>query len=109
MVERKRPSTRARGYGGDWAKLRASWQRRIDAGELIRCRRGVMCKLAEEVDGRLVGGIIGPATDWDLGHDDHDRTLPPAPEHRGPCNRATRGRGGSRKRPQEPHPGDINE
>lgn len=102
----RRPTTAKRGYGGGWVKLRASWQRRIDAGELVRCRRGVNCKLAEEVDGRLVGGVIGPETEWDLGHDDHDRSLPPHPEHL-ICNRATRGRGGPRKRPQEPHPGMI--
>lgn len=100
-----RPSTTQRGYGGGWAKLRAKWQRRIDAGELVRCRRGRLCKRAVTLSGGLtVGGPIGPADVWDLGHDDRDRSLPPHPEHSG-CNRATTGRGGSRKRPQEPHPG----
>ena len=101
----QRPGTSARGYGGRWAKLRASWQRRINAGEVIRCRRGPHCTHAEMLgDCAIVGGRILPGMDWDLGHDDRDRSLPPHPEHRS-CNRATTGRGGSRKRPQEPHPG----
>lgn len=101
-----RPSTKQRGYGGRWVKLRASWQRRIDSGELVRCRRGPSCTFAEMLDdGAIVGGVVS-GREWDLGHDDRDRNLPPHPEHRS-CNRATRGRGGSRKRPDEPHPGMI--
>jgi hypothetical protein len=88
-------------------RRRAHFQRRINSGELIRCRRGPKCAHAELVDGEMVGGVIGPDTPWDLGHDDRDRSLPSWPEHRHPCNRATQGRGGSRKRPQEPHPGTI--
>ena len=99
--------TKQRGYGGRWKGLRESWQRRIDAGELVRCRRGSACKFAEMLDdGSIVGGRVLPGMEWDLGHDDRDRSLPPHPEHRS-CNRATQGRGGSRKRPQEPHPGMI--
>lgn len=103
----ERGTTKQRGYGGRWAGLRRSWQRRIDSGELVRCRRGPACKHAEMLDDcSIVGGVISPGMEWDLGHDDRDRSLPPAPEHPS-CNRATTGRGGSRKRPQEPHPGLI--
>ena len=102
-----RPGTVQRGYGGRWQGLRRSWQRRIDSGEIVRCRRGHACTHAEMLDDTsIVGGMILPGMDWDLGHDDRDRSLPPHPEHRS-CNRATNGRGGSRKRPQEPHPGLI--
>ena len=83
------------------------FQRRIDRGEIVRCRRGHSCKHAEMLDDTsIVGGRILPGMEWDLGHDEHDRSLPSFPEHLD-CNRATTGRGGSRKRPQEPHPGMI--
>jgi hypothetical protein len=29
---------------------------------------------------------------WDLGHDDHDRSITRGPEHRDRCNRAAAGR-----------------
>ena len=99
--------TKQRGYGGRWKPLRDSWDRRIRSGEPVRCRRGAACKFAEMLpDGSIGGGLIVAGDEWDLGHDDRDRSLPPHPEHRA-CNRATTGRGGSRKRPQEPHPGMI--
>lgn len=101
-----RPSTSQRGYDAKHFRDRARWQRRIDAGEVVRCRRGPSCQFAEMLDDvAIVGGRI-TGTEWDLGHDDRDRSLPTHPEHRA-CNRATTGRGGSRKRPQEPHPGLI--
>jgi len=102
-----RGTTKQRGYDGAHDRRRRHFQRRIDAGEVIRCRRGPACLQAEMLDDlSIVGGRILPGMEWDLGHDERDRSKPSFPEHRG-CNRATMGKGGSRKRPQEPHPGLI--
>lgn len=64
------------GYGAEHQRLRAAWQKRIDDGEDVRCWRN--------------GEPILPGMDWDLGHDDNDRT-----KYNGPecvkCNRATKG------------------
>jgi hypothetical protein len=49
----------------------------------VRCARGASCKLAELVDGVLVGGFI--RGEWDLGHPDGESAG--GPEHRA-CNRA---------------------
>ena len=37
------------------------------------------------------GDLIIPGTPWDVGHDDHDRTITRGPEH-AQCNRAAGGR-----------------
>jgi hypothetical protein len=61
-----------RGYGADHKKLRAKIQAAMDAGTVFQCWR---C-------GKVISG------DFDLGHDDDDRTKYMGPEHRA-CNRAT--------------------
>lgn len=73
-----RRTTTQRGYGHRHQQLRAGWQRRIDAGEIITCWRPAC-------DNRITG------TDWDLGHDDDDRTKYHGPEciH---CNRSAAGK-----------------
>ena len=75
--EQARGSRQQRGYGRAHELLRADWQRRIDAGEIVYCWR---CKTTR---------ITGRA--WHLGHDDHDRTRYRGPECV-PCNTATAGR-----------------
>lgn len=100
-----RPSASQRGYGAAHDARRRADARRVATGT-ARCARGAACKFAEEVDGVLVGGLIHPAAMWDLGHDDRDRTRYIGPEHSA-CNRGTHGRGGSRRRPAESHPGLI--
>ena len=74
--------TAARGYGAKHQAERAKAKRLVDAG-------GAHCWRC--------GGWIDPSKPWDLGHDDHDRTVYRGPEHRGrECpaggNRATAGR-----------------
>lgn len=76
QLEDERGSRQARGYGSDHDALRASYQRRMDAGERFTCWR---CSTP-----------INP-TSWQLGHDDHDRSRYHGPECV-PCNAATRGR-----------------
>lgn len=74
--DRARGSASARGYGQDHRRLRATYQRRMDAGETFTCWR--------------CGVVIDPAA-FDLGHCDDDRTVTHGPENLG-CNRATAGR-----------------
>ena len=78
-----RGRTAANGYTGKHRTLRTKLQRRMDLGEQFDCWR--------------CGGPITPGQPWDLGHDDHDRSIWRGPEHRGrECpaggNRATAGR-----------------
>ena len=63
--------TTALGYGYHHQQLRKRWAKLVEA-------RGVLC-------GRC-GRLIDPATPWDLGHPDDDKTQKPAPWHR-VCNR----------------------
>ena len=67
---KKRGTTPRRGYGHRHRKTRAHWQARMDAGEVVLCWR---C-------GQPITG------EWDLGHDDDDRSIYRGPEHVG-CNR----------------------
>lgn len=67
-----------RGYGADHRRRRAEWAPLVQAGT-VDCWR-----CSQPLD---------PDQPWDLGHDDHDRTLYRGPEHAlrtGPCigNRA---------------------
>lgn len=86
-----RASTRARGYGSTHKRNREREDRRVQRG-------GVICWRC--------GEPIEPGTAWDLGHDDRDRTIYRGPEHAS-CNRATSSHRPPRKRPAEPHPGDL--
>lgn len=74
--ERRRGTRQQRGYGAEHDRLGRDYQRRMDAGETFACWR---C-------GKSLGTRRG--IDWDLGHDDVDRT-----RYRGPecvkCNRGT--------------------
>jgi hypothetical protein len=65
--------TVARGYGQTHKARRKRWAAQVARGE-VSCAR--------------CGHPIWPDEPWDLGHNDHDRTLPTHPEHRA-CNRAT--------------------
>src|SRR5215203_6315490 len=65
--------TASRGYGGRHQALRRRFAAIVEAG-LASCWG---CGLP-----------VDPGEPWDLGHDDHDRTVYTGPEHRA-CNRAT--------------------
>jgi hypothetical protein len=65
--------TTARGYGAKHQAERAKVKRLVDSGQ-AHCWR--------------CGGWVDPARPWDLGHDDHDRSVYRGPEHV-KCNRAT--------------------
>jgi hypothetical protein len=60
-------SAAARGYGNAHQALRRSWKKRIDRGELVPCGCG------------RCGQMIGPGTDFDMGHPNDDKTLTPTP------------------------------
>lgn len=87
-------------YGSRHRRLRRHYAYLIGTGRIVRCASGRDCKHAEgEIGGRIVAG-----SSWDLGHDpDNDRRYI-GPQH-SECNRATFGRGESRRRPDEGHPG----
>lgn len=81
--------TTAAGYGWDHQKLRAEYKQRMAKGEQFTCWR--------------CGLWVDPDSPWELGHDDHDRSIYRGPEHRGrECpqggNRATSGRRGTKLR-----------
>lgn len=78
--EAKRGTAHQRGYGIRHQSLRGSFQGAINGG-LIDCWR--------------CGQPIRPGDDWDLGHDDDDRTITRGPEH-AYCNRSAAGRKGRR-------------
>jgi hypothetical protein len=61
-------NTTQRGYGADHQGERKRYAKLQAAGVTLTCRR--------------CGGAIHPGQAWDLGHHDHDRTLPARPEHR---------------------------
>jgi hypothetical protein len=78
-------STTARGYGWKHQQLRKAVGYQVAAGRAVcwRCHK-----------------LIMPGEDWDLGHDDHDRTVYRGPEH-AECNRSAGGSAsgrGNRKR-----------
>lgn len=84
-MPKPRPSATARGYDHRHRAERKRWAPLVAAGR-VECWR--------------CGQRIEPGTPWDLGHDDHDRTVWRGPEHRhptGPCpgNRAAGARKGN--------------
>lgn len=72
----RRPTAHRRGYDVKHRKIRAQVAPLVNAG-------GVTCWRC--------GKTIETGSEWDLGHDDNDRTIYRGPEHRA-CNRATKGR-----------------
>lgn len=80
--DKARGTRQERGYDAAHDRLRAQWQRRMDAGERVTCWR--------------CGDPIDP-TAWTLGHCDDDRRQHHGPECP-PCDYATSGRAGC------PHP-----
>lgn len=79
-------STTARGYGHKHQRERRRWVPIVKAGEAYcwRC-----------------GGPILPDSEWDLGHDDDDRSVYRGPEHP-KCNRAAGARKGNSRRRGRP-------
>ena len=76
--DRERGSREERGYGAAHQATRAAYQARMDAGEVLTCWR--------------CGEPVTAADEWDLGHDDHDRSITRGPEHARRCNRSAAGR-----------------
>lgn len=74
--------TSTRGYGTAHQRQRAKWKRLVDQG-------GVNCARC--------GKPIAPGSEWDLDHDDRDRSRYLGPSHAG-CNRSA---GGSKAREPE--------
>jgi hypothetical protein len=81
-------NTYERGYGGEHQRLKEHWRPYVEAG-LVDCWR---CDRP-----------IAPESPWDLGHDDHDRSVYRGPEHMA-CNRSAARSKMSSKRPAEAHP-----
>ena len=74
--EAKRGTSTARGYDQAHRARRAAWAAHVSRG-LVTCWR--------------CGQPIEAGSAWDLGHDDHDRTITRGPEH-ATCNRSAAGR-----------------
>jgi hypothetical protein len=68
------------GYGASHVAARKRWAVKVAAGE-VACWR--------------CGRTIAPGAPWDLGHDEHDRTITRGPEHQ-LCNRQAGARKGNR-------------
>ena len=77
--DKARGTRQQRGYDATHDRLRATYQHRMNTGETFTCWR--------------CGQPINPDT-WDLGHDDHDRSITRGPEHANGCNRSAAGRKG---------------
>lgn len=78
-LDRQRGTRQQRGYDAAHDRLRADYQRRMNAGEVFACWR---CQEAGRPH------LVDP-TDWHLGHDDDDRTIYRGPE----CPAGNLGRG----------------
>lgn len=73
--EARRGTPKQRGYDSSHNAQRRAIQARIDLGETVCCWR-----CGTRITGRV----------WDLGHDDHDRTITRGAECQ-PCNRSAGG------------------
>jgi len=73
----RRGTPQQRGYDHAHRKQRARWAPLVARGT-VDCWR--------------CGQPIQPDEAWDLGHDDHDRTITRGPEHARQCNRSSAGR-----------------
>lgn len=73
----RRAPKRAGRYGEAHQAERAWWATRLAAGDVIMCRRGEDCLMADH--------RVYPAQPWHLGHPDELCEAPRAPEHRR-CN-----------------------
>lgn len=80
----RQDTTTSRGYGSQHQQQRAKWTPIVEAGGVMCARRGPKC----------IGKPIQPDQEWDMGHDDHDRTKWTGPECV-PCNRGAGGRNGA--------------
>lgn len=94
-----RPTSTQRGYGHAHQQLRKKVAREVIAGTAYCWRCLSEGKTKEEA-------WIAPDGEWDLGHDDDDRSRYRGAEHRS-CNRATGSRRPQRRRPADQHPGLI--
>jgi hypothetical protein len=97
-----RPTTTQRGYGAAHQRARKRAARQIREGKAYCWRCLKEGRTTEEA-------FIPPDTppdQWDLGHDDKDRSITRGPEHM-TCNRSTGSRRPKRRRPTQQHPGLI--
>lgn len=75
--DRARGSRQARGYNSDHDRTRRALAPLVATGRATCWRCGLP---------------IHPGEPWDLGHDDHDRSITRGPEHASTCNRSAAGR-----------------
>jgi hypothetical protein len=73
-------STTARGYGWKHQKNRARYAPTVNAGRATcwRCQRPIQAP----APGHTCKPGCRAASCWDVGHDDHDRSITRGPEHR---------------------------
>lgn len=77
-------STTGRGYGSTHQAERAKWIPVVARGGVMCARQGPKC----------IGKPLAPDQEFDLGHDDNDRTKYNGPECI-PCNRGAGGKAGA--------------
>ena len=75
--DRARGTPKQRGYGAEHQRTRRALAPLVAAGHATCWRCGLP---------------IHPSEPWDLGHDDHDRSITRGPEHAYTCNRSAAGR-----------------
>jgi hypothetical protein len=85
MAWRQTKTRAERGYGPEHDRLRAAWAPYVEAGT-VACWR---CHT-----------LIHPAEDWQLGHDDYDRSIYRGPEH-ALCNQRAGARAGGLARARQ--------
>jgi hypothetical protein len=95
-------NTTARGYGWrDHQARRKQLAPHVAAGG-YPCRRCGHPIAATSPGHTCLPGCRSPAC-WDLGHDDHDRTLPTMPEHRHPLPYCQGNRGAAARAKNQGH------